>query len=426
MKQSFNHINKLKGTLKLPGDKSISHRAVIFSAMAKGISSISNCSDSEDVKSTINCFRELGCTIEEESNKIYIIGRGFKNFQKPDKTLYAKNSGTTARLISGILAAQNFESIIEGDESLTKRPMQRIIEPLTLMGANISSSKNKTLPLRISPSSNLSSIEYKLPVASAQVKSAVILAGLHIPETTTIMETIQTRNHTELMLGLTVKNTPEGNKIYVSSKNYPESAAYIVPSDISTASFFIVLALFAENAEVIIKNVLLNKTRSTIINILQKMGGYIEITNKKIISGEITGDLLIKNSKLANIKIDKNIIPNIIDEIPILSIAGLFADGDFSIGGAKELRIKETDRINALCRNFEKLGLKVLEEQDGFEITGEIKNNHIKFDSYGDHRIAMAFGVLSLLLKNGGTVYGFESVNVSNPKFLKQLTELIK
>ena len=426
MKQTFNHINKLKGTLKLPGDKSISHRAVIFSAMAKGISSISNCSDSEDVKSTINCCRELGCTIEEEDGKIYIIGRGFKNFQKPDKTLYAKNSGTTVRLISGILTAQNFESVIEGNESLSRRPMQRIIEPLTLMGAKINSSKNKTLPLRISPASNLSAIEYKLPVASAQVKSAVILAGLHIPETTTIIETVQTRNHTELMLGLTVKNTPERNKIYVSSKNYPESAAYIVPSDISTASFFIVLALLAENAEIIIKNVLLNETRNAIINILQKMGGYIEITNKKIISGEITGDLLVKNSKLTNIKIDKNIIPNIIDEIPILSIAGLFAEGAFSINGAKELRIKETDRINALCRNFEKLGLKILEKQDGFEITGEMKNNHIKFDSYGDHRIAMTFGVLSLLLKNGGTVDGFESVNVSNPKFLGQLAGLIK
>ena len=156
------------------------------------------------------------------------------------------------------------------------------------------------------------------------------------------------------------------------------------------------------------------------------MGGYIEITNKKIISGEITGDLLVKNSKLTNIKIDKNIIPNIIDEIPILSIAGLFAEGAFSINGAKELRIKETDRINALCRNFEKLGLKILEKQDGFEITGEMKNNHIKFDSYGDHRIAMTFGVLSLLLKNGGTVDGFESVNVSNPKFLGQLAGLIK
>lgn len=423
--QSFNHIDRVKGELKLPGDKSISHRAVMFASMAEGESIISNCSNSEDVRSTLNCFSSIGIDFYKEKEILRINGKGFKGFTKPSKHLYAGNSGTTARLMSGILAAQDFSSVITGDESLSRRPMGRVIDPLIEMGARISSSPEGTLPLVIDPSVNLHSINYRMKVASAQVKSSIILAALHNVEETVLIESEFSRNHTETMLGLPVEYKDGQNKINVSKKYYPESFQMTVPSDISTASFFIVLALLLEGSEMLIKNVSLNPTRTGLLKILRDMGGKISIENEISENGEISGDLFIRSGKLSNIEIPTDIIPNIIDEIPVLSVAGLLAEGKFRIKNAKELRVKESDRIKSLCHNFNLLGLDVKESDDGFELAGGIRNAEgILFESFGDHRIAMAFSVLSLILKTGGSVNGFESVAVSNPDFLNQLRSI--
>jgi len=425
MIQEFEKIKKVKGMLSLPGDKSISHRAVMFSSLAKGKSEIYNCLMSEDVISTINAFKNLGCKIEITNEKIIIEGKGIDGLQKPDNELYLGNSGTTTRLISGILAAQKFPTVLTGDKSLSKRPMKRIIEPLRLMGADIIGD-NDHLPLKINPVKELKSIEYKLPMASAQVKSCVLLAGLFSDEKTCVIETKASRNHTETMLGLEVVEENDGTrKIYSSKKNYPEPNNITVPSDISTAAFFIVLTLLSENSELRLTNVSLNETRIGVLSVLKEMNGNIEYENVKTLNGEKRGDLIVKSSKLKNIEIPGKIIPNIIDEIPILSIAGLFAEGNFKIRNANELRHKESDRIKSVCNNLRLLGIDITEYDDGFEIikdnTKSISKEAITFESYDDHRIAMAFSVLSLLLKQGGKINNFNCVSISNPDFLTQI-----
>ena len=423
MIQSFNKIIKVSGTLSLSGDKSISHRALLISSLAEGKSYIKNLSDSDDVKSTISCLQALGIEIEFKSNELIVDGSGYKGYRKPLNSLNAGNSGTTARLLAGILSVQKFESIITGDSSLSSRPMKRVIEPLAQMGA-IFDSENGKLPLKIFPSDNLRATNYNMPVASAQVKSAVLLAGLHLDEKTTVTESVQTRNHTENYLGLSVVR--EGNNILssVSRKNYPVVKEYFIPGDISSAMFFIVLTLLTNNSELIIKDISLNTTRIRCLSILKSMGGKIQIDERGVSNNEIFGDVIVKSSHLLNVKIDEEIIPLIIDEIPILTIAGIFAEGDFELRGASELRIKESDRIKAICNNLLKLGLDLEEFEDGFRLSGSIKKQSATFDSFGDHRIAMAFSILSSLLKDGGEVEGFESVSVSNPDFLKQLNSI--
>ncbi len=420
MKQYFPPVNTVKGTLNLPGDKSISHRAVMLASMADGKSVITNYLRSNDVFSTISCFENLGVEIKAESSRLIVRGVGFKNFKKPLKPLNAGNSGTTARLISGILAAQDFETTIIGDDSLSKRPMKRIVEPLRLMGANIFDN-NGTLPLTIEPSVNLHSIIYKLPVASAQVKSSLLLLGLHLEETTEIIEPVQTRNHTELMLGLEIENINNENHIRVNKNYYPENREFFVPSDISTASFFIVLALLTKSSEIILKSVLLNKTRAGIIEVLKLMGANIEIENRTE-ETETMGDIIVRSSDLKNISIPPGIIPNIIDEIPILTIAGLFAEGNFKITNAQELRKKESDRIMAICYNLRLAGVQVNEFSDGFEIQETKLKDTTEFESFNDHRIAMSFATLAMLLRDGGRVNNFECVSISNPEFLDQLS----
>ncbi len=414
-------INKIKGELNLPGDKSISHRAVMFSSLAKGESIVRNFLNSADVISTINCFRELGCEITIDNPNLKIKGRGFKGFTKPINKLDAGNSGTTTRLISGILAAQDFETTIIGDESLSKRPMNRIVDPLTEMSAILKPSTDGTLPMTIYPSSNLHSIEFDMNVASAQVKSAVLLAALHLEDETIVVEHAKTRNHTETLLGLRVKEDENHRKIFVSKFDYPQAKEYIVPSDISTASFFIILTLLTKQSELCLKNVLLNETRNGIIKVLNQMNANIQVENEAEINGEKSGDLIIKSSSLSNAEIEKDIVPNIIDEIPILSVAGIFAEGKFVVRNAKELRYKESDRISAMCDNYKKLGLTCNEFDDGFEVFGEIKNNNVLIETCDDHRIAMAFSILGMLTDKQIEINNFECVSVSNPEFLNQL-----
>jgi len=425
MTQEINKIESVKGELTLPGDKSISHRAVIFSCMAKGISEIENLSNGEDVRSTLKCFAELGVTSKWENEKLIIEGKGFKNFNAPLNNLDAGNSGTTARLLAGFLSAQPFESTLIGDESLSQRPMKRVIEPLSLMGAKFSATPKLTLPLTIHQAEKLSPITYKMPVASAQVKSSVLLAGLHLEEETCVIESEQTRNHTEVMLGLRVEEKEGKRFIYSSLKNYPSVQNYFVPSDISSAAFFIVLTLLAKNSEVILRHVSLNETRTGIISVLKEMGGNIEITNRQTSNNELYGDLIVRSSELHSIEITKEIIPNIIDEIPILSVAFVLGTGKFEVRYAAELRVKESDRISALVHNYKILGLDVEEFPDGFSVSGTIQNENPVFESFHDHRIAMAFAILSMFLKNGGSISNFDCVKISNPQFLEQVERLI-
>lgn len=417
----FNKIDSVNGELKLPGDKSISHRAVMFSSLADGRSTVTNYLNSADVNSTIGIFRKLGVEIEQTEDKLIITGRGINGLTKPDGDLDAGNSGTTARLMSGILAVQPFESRLIGDESLSKRPMGRVIVPLSFMGAQIDSRGENKLPLVFTPARQLFAIDYELPVASAQVKSAVLLAGMFQEQNTIVIENELTRDHTEKMLGLRTEMVSGKKYIYVNRNNYPVSRDYVVPSDISTSAFFLVLGSCLQNSELRLKNVSLNETRDGIIRHLKKMGADITIENEYNIGGEIAGDIIVKSSELTNCDIDESIIPNLIDEIPVLSVAGLLAKGAFRVKNAGELRVKECDRIKALCENYKKLGLDVTEYEDGFEIEGFIRNRNVVFESFDDHRIAMTFAVFSLIVYGNFAVDNFECIRISNPDFIEQI-----
>lgn len=423
MTQEFQPIKPFNAELELPGDKSISHRAAIFSAMADGKSLIKNISDGEDVNSTIECLKQLGTKFSKNENELIVDGCGFKEFRKPVDKLYAGNSGTTARLLTGLLSAQKFESEISGDESLSRRPMERVVLPLKQMNAKISLSRN-SLPVKIFPADKISSIQYKMPVASAQVKSAIILSGLHSHDECKIIEPIETRDHTERMLGLKYERSDVSKEIFFSKKDYPAAKEYYCPSDFSTAAFFIVLTLLNKNSELRIKNVTLNPTRTALLKILSAMSADIIIENENVLCGEPFGDIIIKSSDLKNVNIPESLIPNLIDEIPVLSVAALFADGEFVIRGAEELRHKETDRIKSLVSNYKLLGLETEEYEDGFSVFGSIKKTNVTFNSFNDHRIAMAFSVLSLILNSAAKVDNFECVNISNPGFITQLTHL--
>jgi 3-phosphoshikimate 1-carboxyvinyltransferase len=420
MIQQFKKIKSVNCTLRLSGDKSISHRALLISSLANGKSVLRNLSKGEDVNSTIHCLRALGVEVNFSNNNYLVNGNGYKGYQKPSVVLNAGNSGTTARLLTGILAAQNFDSVISGDTSLSSRPMKRIIDPLMQMGAKIESNDRK-LPLKIFPTDKQIAIKYNMPVASAQVKSAILFTGLHLDDETTVIEILPTRNHTENLLGLKV--VKENNKIIssVSRTNYPEQNEYFIPGDISSAMFFVVLALLTKNSELIIKDVSLNSTRTGALNILKQMGGQIEIVERGKTKNELFGELVVRSSDLQNININKEIIPFIIDEIPVLTIAGIFAEGQFSIRGASELRVKESDRIKSICVNLRKIGLEVEEYDDGFSVGGNIKPASESFESFRDHRIAMAFSILASVIYNVGQVNNFECVNISNPDFLNQL-----
>lgn len=421
----FSRVEKFGGELNLPGDKSISHRSVMFSSLAKGKSRIVNYLDSEDINSTISIFRTLGVDIRKSPEEIIIEGLGYKGLKKSSTNLDAGNSGTTSRLVCGILCAQDFDSTLIGDESLSKRPMNRVMDPLGEFGAKFSSN-NGYLPLTVHSVENLTPVNYELKVASAQVKSAMLLAGMHLKEKSCIIEKEITRDHTERMLGMPFEIKDGKKYIYTSLDYYPEAREYYVPSDISTAAFFIVLGMCKKDSDIILKNVSLNETRAGIVDVASKMNGRIEVIERKEIGSEPFGDIRIRFSDLKNIKIPKEIIPNIIDEIPVLSVAGYFAEGKFEIRNAEELRVKECDRIKAMVENYKLLGLEVEEFADGFSISGEIKNKEVVFDSYGDHRIAMAFAVMILLTGIDSGVKDFDCVKISNPGFLQQVAKITR
>ena len=422
MNYSIPDISRLSGIRTIPGDKSISHRALMIGAISEGLTEIQSCSRAEDPMSTFSCIRQLGIQVADFGDTIHVHGNGKRGLQQSREPLDAGNSGTTMRLLSGILIGQNFPTILIGDSSLSNRPMKRIIDPLRLMGANINGSERNTAPLNILPVKKLNPILYHLPVQSAQVKSSILFAGLFAEGITTVIEQVKTRDHTERMLGLSSILKDEAFHISVNSDNKLEAKKYFVPGDISAAAFYIAAGLLIPGSELRILNVGLNPTRRKILDIFLEMGGNIQIDNQRVIEGEPIGDLMVKSSELkSNLKLQGADVVELIDEIPILSITAMFAEGNFQIHDAKELRSKETDRIAAIISNMRLLGADIVEYEDGFEFRGNQKLKGCTLPSYHDHRIAMAFGIAGLKIKNV-VIQDAECANISFPNFWKSLT----
>ncbi len=417
-------VKKIAGVLRVPGDKSISHRALMFSALAKGKTRIFGLSDCQDVRSTTGCLGALGISITETGNETIVDGKGLSGLQKPESPLDAGNSGTTMRLLSGILAGQNFETTITGDQSLKKRPMRRIILPLRQMGVQIEGTATYVPPLTIKPS-KLKPIQYHLPIASAQVKSCVLLAGLYADGETTIIEPYKSRDHTERLfryLGADLKI--KQNKITVSPDMNLNAKNLVIPGDISSAAFFMVAGAMVKNSQITLKNVGINPTRTGILEVLSKMGARFEIVNQKFQNNEPSADIIIYSSQLKGIDISGSIIPRIIDEIPIIAVAATQAKGQTVIRDAQELRYKETDRIRAVVENLKNMGVQVKELPDGLVIEGEQNLIGSKISSYDDHRIAMAFAIAALSATGETMIDNADCVNISYPGFFEQLENL--
>lgn len=418
-------MNRLKGEANVAKDKSISHRGIMLGSIAEGKTTVRNFLKSADCLATIDCFRRLGVKIEENGDDVTVYGVGINGLKKPNGVLNAENSGTTTRLLSGILAGCDFQSEITGDESLKKRPMKRIIEPLSLMGADIESDDGKC-PLKIK-GGRLKGIEYSLPVPSAQLKSAIILAALNADGETVIYEKTKSRDHTERMLkAMGADISVEKNKITVRKTTALNPIDMTVPCDISSAAFFMVGASVLKGSDIILKNVGLNETRSGIIDALVKMGGSIEILNKKTVCGEEVGDIHVKYAPLRGTVVSGEIIPRLIDEIPIIAVAASVADGETIIKDAGELRVKESDRIKTILEMLTAAGVKTKELEDGFIVYGNAKINGATYASHKDHRIAMSAKILSLLTDEPSEIIDYDCVNVSFPDFQKTLEELLK
>lgn len=418
----------LSGKVSIPGDKSITHRAVILSSLASGRSQIKGFLESEDCLSTLAAFRNLGVEIvKEKANQYMVKGVGLRGLKEPDNILDCGNSGTTMRLILGLLAAQPFYSILTGDDSLRQRPMERIIEPLTKMGALIWSRQGGYAPLSIMGRS-LSGIDFKLPVASAQVKSAILLAGLYSDQKVKIVEPALSRDHTERMLsGFGVNLKKEGYNITLLPENnrklHPQKIR--VPGDISSAAFLITAGLITKGSEILIKEVGINPTRSGFLEVVEKMGGKIKLLNRRKVSGEPIADIEVKSSNLEGVEISGEIIPKMIDEIPITAVLASQANGVTVIRDAGELRVKETDRIKAVVSQLTRLGVEIEELRDGMVIKGpnRIKGG-ISVKSFGDHRIAMSLAVAGLVAEKEVTIKNSEVINTSFPGFKKTLFSL--
>ena len=421
----INPVSKLNGELMIPADKSISHRSVMFGSLALGTTTISNFLMGDDCLSTISCFRELGVDIEINETTVKVHGKGLHGLDAPSKTLDCGNSGTTVRLISGILSGQTFCSTLTGDSSIQKRPMKRVITPLTEMGANISAKDNNFCPMTITPNS-LKGINYNSPVASAQVKSSILLAGLYADSETTVNEPHISRDHTERMLtafGAELKR--DGTKVTISPCKELYATDITVPGDISSAAFFMVAGLITPNTTLTIKNVGINPTRKGILDVLLEMGGNITCSNTQTIGGEPVCDMTVKTSKLHGVTIGGAIIPTLIDEIPALTVAAAFAEGTTIINDAKELRVKESDRIEAMYNELSKMGVHITTKEDGMIIEGgHLVKGGAELETYHDHRIAMSLAIAALNASSPSTLKNEECVSISFPNFFNLLNSL--
>ncbi len=421
----FSPVTRLRGEVKVPGDKSISHRSVMFGSIARGTTEITGFLPGADCLSTISCFKNMGVAIEQDGEHVLVHGSGLYGLKAPEKVLDCGNSGTTTRLISGILAGQDFDVTLTGDASIQKRPMRRIIDPLTQMGASISSIPgNGCAPLAIR-GQRLHGIHYNSPVASAQVKSAILLAGLYAEGKTCVTEPYVSRNHSELMLnyfGADVQT--EGTTACLHPGKELCARPVNVPGDISSAAFFLAAGLIVPHAEILIRNVGINPTRDGIIRVCREMGGDITLLNEDFHSAEPTADILVRHKSLHGTEIGGAIIPTLIDELPVLAAMACFAEGTTIIRDAAELKVKESNRIAVMVHHLTAMGADVEETEDGMIIHGGKPLHGALIDSHLDHQIAMTFAVAALNAEGQTEITGAECVNISYPNFYQDLKKL--
>lgn len=426
MKQRIEPSKGLRGTVTIPGDKSISHRSIMFGSLAEGDTEITGFLYGDDCLSTVGAFRSMGIEIEVTDEKIVVHGKGLHGLQEPDNFIDVGNSGTTIRLISGILAGQNFNTVLTGDGSIRKRPMGRVIKPLTAMGARIIGRQGNTLaPLSIE-GTRLHAMQYQSPVASAQVKSAVLLAGLYADGWTEVIEPSLSRNHTELMLqafGAEVESV--GNTARVKGHPQLKGQKIEVPGDISSAAYLLVAGSIIPDSEIILKNVGLNPTRTGIIDVLLAMGADLSITNEHSSGGELMGDITVRSAKLHGTHIAGDLIPRLVDEIPVIAVAAACADGVTEIRDAQELKVKESNRLETVAQGLRAFGCELDVLDDGLRIHGgKPLQVGAVCDSFGDHRIAMSMTIAALAAQGAAEIAQFEAVSVSWPSFWADMQAL--
>ncbi|MDR5001254.1 3-phosphoshikimate 1-carboxyvinyltransferase [Brevibacillus parabrevis] len=416
---------KIAGTVRVPGDKSISHRAVMFGALAEGVTTIEGFLPGADCLSTISCFRRMGIEIEQQGDKVTVQGKGWYGLQEPMQHLDVGNSGTTIRLMSGILATQPFHTVMEGDESIAKRPMRRVIGPLRQMGAKIDGRKDgEFTPLSIR-GGKLQSMAYQSPVASAQVKSAILLAGLQAEGVTSVTEPHLSRDHTERMMqAFGVSVVRDGLTVSVEGGQKLTGRAISVPGDISSAAFLIAAVMVVPGSSLLIENVGINPSRTGIIDVVKAMGGSLELQNERIVNEEPVADLLVTHSQLHGIEISGDIIPRLIDEIPVIAVMATQAIGQTVIRDAEELKVKETDRIATVVSQLSKFGGRVTPTDDGMIIEGQTALTGAIIDSMGDHRIGMAMAIAGLAATGETGIENEEAINVSFPGFEELLKNI--
>jgi 3-phosphoshikimate 1-carboxyvinyltransferase len=414
----------VSGSIQLPGDKSISHRYAMLAAIAEGPSEIHFFSSSADCQSTLACLTKLGVEVERKDNLVSVQGVGLRGLRPPREVLDAGNSGSTMRMLAGILAGHPFRSVLSGDASLSRRPMQRVIDPLTRMGAHIRSAEGARPPLEIE-GGTLQPIRYELPVPSAQVKSAVLLAGLYGEGETEVVERIATRDHTEIALEqMGVEIGRHGQTISVRGPARLEGKTAHIPGDISSAAFFLAAALLVAESNLLIQNVGLNPTRTAILDVLASMGGDIHVLNVEMLHGELIGDVRVGSSSLEGGEIPPGLIPRLIDELPVLAVVGTQTEKGLSFRGAGELRVKESDRLASVAENLRRMGAEVEELPDGLRVAGRQTLRGAEIDSCGDHRIAMAFAVGGLVAQGTTVILGSDCVDVSFPAFFDVLARV--
>ena len=428
----------LKGKVVIPGDKSISHRSIMCAALAEGNSVIRGFLKGDDCLATLNAFSKMGVNVDHHDNEIVVHGVGLRGLKKPDSDIYLGNSGTSIRLMSGLLCGQSFSSTLKGDASLSSRPMERIVTPLTAMGANISSSKGGNPPLEINPSERLKAFSYELPIASAQVKSCLMFAGLYADGAVVIKEKIQTRDHTELMfkkfgINVFIEESEGLKEIRVLPPKSMDAAEINIPGDFSSAAFFVLAALITPGSDLKLKNIGINKTRIALLEVLKGMGADIKLSNV-INEYEPCADISIKASKLKGITLNPKLIPNLIDELPVLFIAASLAEGQTIIRGAEELREKESDRLEAMSNSLKMLRVKFKMYDDGIDIQGLNQEVHTsnsgmpfmasRINSFGDHRIAMTSAIACTRANDRSFIEDTENVTTSFPNFLEICEEV--
>ncbi|HTW66119.1 MAG TPA: 3-phosphoshikimate 1-carboxyvinyltransferase [Bryobacteraceae bacterium] len=425
MQQQISAARAVSGTVLLPGDKSISHRYAMLAAIAEGTTKIANYSTGADCQSTLRCVETLGAQVEKLDGVVHVTGHGLDGLIEPAAMLDAGNSGSTIRMLSGILAAQPFVTCIGGDESLSRRPMQRIMQPLAQMGAHIEARDGRFPPLTIH-GGNLHPIDYTLPMASAQVKSCVLLAGLFAEGKTTVREPMRTRDHTELALREFGAEVEVAQRVItLSGRPRLEARELRVPGDLSSAAFFLVASLIVPESSLTICGVGLNPTRSALLDFLAEMGAQIKILDVTSAGGELIGDLLVRKSPgsggVTGGVLEKERTAALIDEIPVLAVLGAASEDGLVVRDAAELRVKETDRIATIAENFKRMGLAITVHGDGFEVPGRQKFHAAELDSFGDHRIAMAFSVAALAAEGPSTILDSDAASVSFPEFFDTL-----